>query len=288
MNATPTGLTGLPTAATARTQPSDAELATIKTLAQQFEATLMQQMLTAMRDTMLGDEDAKGLGASTMADQMHLELSMALAKAGGVGLTQSLLDSLTAKAGGVGGVNGATTAGVSPQALAERIAATAGYAAPAATAPLVPVVKTGLPTTRVDHDHGSVLPGDKHISSDFGWRLDPFTQHARFHHGTDLRVAYGREVKAATAGVVTFAGEKGGYGLTVIVDHGQGLETRYAHLSTIDVQVGGQVAAGEVIARSGNSGRSTGAHLHFEVRQDGQAMDPRQLDGRLGPVVDLE
>ncbi len=103
-----------------------------------------------------------------------------------------------------------------------------------------------------------------------------------------MRVAYGREVRAATGGIVTFAGEKAGYGLTVVVDHGGGLETRYAHLSSAHVQPGVQVQAGEVLARSGNSGRSTGAHLHFEVRQDGQAVDPRQFDQRLGPVVDLE
>lgn len=280
----PTTLTPLAPAA-GSTTPSEAELATIKTLAQQFEATLMQQMMAAMRDTMLGDEDAKGLGASTMADQMHLELSMALAKAGGVGLTQSLLDTLTARAGGV---DRATTAGESPQALAERVALSVGFTAPTTAPVLAAPPRPTVPTPAADHDHGSVLPADRHVSSAFGWRLDPFSRQERFHHGTDLRVAYGRDVKAATGGVVTFAGEKGGYGLTVIVDHGEGLETRYAHLSAIDVQVGGRVGAGEVIARSGNSGRSTGAHLHFEVRQDGQAMDPRQLEGRLGPVVDLE
>ena len=135
---------------------------------------------------------------------------------------------------------------------------------------------------------GSVLPASRHISSAFGWRRDPFTQEARFHHGTDLRAAYGQDVRAAGDGVVTFAGDRGGYGLTVVVDHGGGVETRYAHLSAADVKPGTRVRAGEVLARSGNSGRSTGAHLHFEVRRDGQAVDPREFEGRFVQVVDLE
>ena len=84
-------------------------------------------------------------------------------------------------------------------------------------------------------------------------------------------MAYGSPVAALAAGTVTFAGERGGYGTTVVVDHGNGRETLFAHLSSFDVRVGDQVDAGQIIARSGNSGRSTGAHLHVEVREGGPA-----------------
>ncbi len=96
----------------------------------------------------------------------------------------------------------------------------------------------------------------------------------KFHNGTDLRVAYGSEVRAAAPGVVVAAGDRPGYGLTVIVDHGAGRETRYAHLSAIDVAPGDPVGGGQLIARSGNSGRTTGAHLHFEAREYGRPVDP--------------
>jgi murein DD-endopeptidase MepM/ murein hydrolase activator NlpD len=114
--------------------------------------------------------------------------------------------------------------------------------------------------------------------------VDPLHGQHRFHAGLDLRAAYGQDVRAATEGVVTFAGEQAGYGLVVVVSHGSGLETRYAHLSSAEVAQGERVRAGDVIARSGNSGRTTGPHLHFEVRHHGQPVDPGRVAG-LGPVV---
>jgi murein DD-endopeptidase MepM/ murein hydrolase activator NlpD len=101
----------------------------------------------------------------------------------------------------------------------------------------------------------------------------------KFHAGVDLRAAYGTEVPAAAAGEVTFAGDQTGYGTTVVVRHGDGFETRYAHLSSSEVQAGDQVQAGQSVGRVGNSGRSTGAHLHFEVRRNGQQVDPAEVTG---------
>jgi murein DD-endopeptidase MepM/ murein hydrolase activator NlpD len=121
-----------------------------------------------------------------------------------------------------------------------------------------------------------VLP-DAAVTSDFGWRSDPFSGQLKFHAGTDLRMAYGDVVKAPAAGTVTFAGEQSGYGLTVVVDHGGGRETLLAHLSGFDVKPGDRVEGGQPIARSGNSGRATGAHLHVEVREFGRPVDPRQV-----------
>jgi murein DD-endopeptidase MepM/ murein hydrolase activator NlpD len=94
------------------------------------------------------------------------------------------------------------------------------------------------------------------------------------HHGLDFAAAAGTPVHAVLAGVVTSAGSEGGYGLSVVVRHADGLTTRYAHLSRIDVRVGQAVAAGTVVGRVGSTGVSTGAHLHFEVVVDGRAIDP--------------
>lgn len=102
-----------------------------------------------------------------------------------------------------------------------------------------------------------------------------FGQRARdFHEGIDFGVAQGTPVHAAARGQVIAAGPAGGYGLRVDLQHAAGLVTRYAHLSRIDVRYGDTVAAGSTIALSGNTGESTGPHLHFEVRVDGHAVDP--------------
>jgi murein DD-endopeptidase MepM/ murein hydrolase activator NlpD len=122
------------------------------------------------------------------------------------------------------------------------------------------------------------------VTSQFGWRTDPLGGGHKFHAGQDLRAAYGQDVRAATDGVVTFAGEKPGYGLVVVVSHGSGLETRYAHLSATEVAQGDRILGGDLIARSGQSGRATGPHLHFEVRQDGRPVDPAQVAGLLPAI----
>jgi peptidoglycan hydrolase FlgJ len=124
---------------------------------------------------------------------------------------------------------------------------------------------------------GLVLPLDSSTSSAFGWRSDPFRGGRKFHNGVDLRAAYGTEVPTAAPGKVTFAGERGAYGLLVVVEHPNGVETRYAHLSSTAVQPGDSVAAGQTIGRVGSSGRSTGPHLHFEVLLDGKRVNPEQI-----------
>lgn len=102
------------------------------------------------------------------------------------------------------------------------------------------------------------------------------------HAGVDYAVPIGTPVAAARAGRVTYAGPSGAYGLRVDVDHGDGIVTRYAHLSRVNVRLGETVGAGQTIAASGNSGRSTGPHLHFEVRDHGVAKDPAGYLGMAG------
>jgi len=122
----------------------------------------------------------------------------------------------------------------------------------------------------------NTLPaGLQFISSGFGFRTDPFTGRSAFHAGLDFRGPIGTPIYAAAAGTVSFTGVKQGYGNCLEISHANGLLTRYAHLSRIGVGVGQRVIAGSAIGAIGNTGRSTGPHLHFEVRIGDRAVDPR-------------
>ncbi len=113
-------------------------------------------------------------------------------------------------------------------------------------------------------------------SSSFGWRVDPFTGQMAFHEGLDFMAETGTPIYAAASGIVTAAEKTPDYGNIVKIDHGSGIETRYAHTSRMLVKPGQRVEKGQLIAEVGNTGRSTGAHLHFEVRLNGSALDPRR------------
>jgi murein DD-endopeptidase MepM/ murein hydrolase activator NlpD len=121
------------------------------------------------------------------------------------------------------------------------------------------------------------ISADAEQTSPFGHRLDPFTRGLAMHTGLDFRAETGSPVLTAGAGRVVTAEYNGGYGNMVEVDHGYGLTTRYAHLSQILVSEGQQVAAGALVGRVGSTGRSTGPHLHYETRMDGEAVDPQRF-----------
>jgi murein DD-endopeptidase MepM/ murein hydrolase activator NlpD len=119
--------------------------------------------------------------------------------------------------------------------------------------------------------------GDPEISSSFGMRIDPFIRAPAMHTGMDFRGDPGDPARATADGTVTIAAWQGGYGKMVEVDHGNGLATRYAHLSEIIVKVGQRVRAGHIVGKVGSTGRSTGPHLHYETRVNGEAVDPRKF-----------
>lgn len=120
-----------------------------------------------------------------------------------------------------------------------------------------------------------IRPAGGRITSRFGWRRDPFNRKKRdFHPGIDFGCNVGTPIKAAANGKVIYAGRKGGYGLAVVLRHKGGFTTIYGHLSYIRVKRGQYVDAGKIIAKSGNTGRSTGPHLHFEVRHYGVPINP--------------
>lgn len=121
-----------------------------------------------------------------------------------------------------------------------------------------------------------VLPASlSMISSGFGYRSDPFTGQAALHSGLDFRGPTGSPIYAAATGTVSFQGVKNGYGNVVEISHGNGLVTRYAHMSAFRARPGQTVEAGDIIGAIGSTGRSTGPHLHFEVLIDGRAVNPR-------------
>ncbi|MFP4213105.1 MAG: peptidoglycan DD-metalloendopeptidase family protein [Desulfohalobiaceae bacterium] len=126
-----------------------------------------------------------------------------------------------------------------------------------------------------------VDPVQGEVSSGFGWRQDPFSGEKAWHSGVDYAAPEGSPVKACWPGEVVFAGENQGYGKQVVVRHEQGWQSVYAHNSENLVSPGDKVQAGEEIARVGDSGRSTGPHLHFELRQGDIAWDPQQIKGRI-------
>jgi murein DD-endopeptidase MepM/ murein hydrolase activator NlpD len=231
--------------ATAAVAGDAAERQQIALAAREFEAMFLQQMLQQMRRSMLS-EDVKeeGLGAGTMTDTMDAELSRQLAGQSG-GLYDVLVQAFSAH-----GAPGPAGVPASGPGSAPAILLGPGAAEP----------QLALPEGR--------------ISSRFGWRTDPLTGGSRFHNGVDIAAAYGTDVPSAGAGRVVFAGVQGGYGQTVVLEHDGGVQTRYAHLSHVAVTAGAQVDRGTPVGRVGTSGRSTGAHLHFEVLEAGRPVDP--------------
>jgi murein DD-endopeptidase MepM/ murein hydrolase activator NlpD len=195
-----------------------------------------------------------------MTDTIDVQLGQALSRAGGIGLSSVLLKALerTVGAGHPSTVAPAETAPAAPVALPAR--------------PLSPSLEPG--PGGLQGGAGELQVPDGQVTSGYGWRRDPFTGAPRFHAGIDVARAYGQDVQAAAAGRVMFTGDRGAYGTMIVVEHGQGRQTRYAHLSGISVKPGDAVEAGQVIGQSGDSGRTTGPHLHFEVTTSGQAVDP--------------
>ncbi len=113
-----------------------------------------------------------------------------------------------------------------------------------------------------------------YVSSSYGYRRDPFNGRSRMHRGIDFAAKTGTPIYSVAVGVISFVGRKGGYGNAVEVDHGNGLVSRYGHLSEFKIEIGALVKKGDLIALAGSTGRSTGPHLHLEILQNGTQIDP--------------
>jgi murein DD-endopeptidase MepM/ murein hydrolase activator NlpD len=212
--------------------------------ARALESMLLRQIVKAS-GAFKGGETA---GSSVREGLFTDALADAVARAGGIGLAGQIVRSLGPAAGAASPVPGAPRPLPSPEPMP---AGTGGVAAP------------GLPVTG-------------HVTSGFGPRSDPFTGARADHHGVDVGAPEGTPIRAPAPGVVLRAGPRGGYGNEVEIDHGGGVVTVYGHASEVLVNPGQRIEAGQEIARVGSTGRSTGPHLHFEVRMGGQAVDPRR------------
>jgi murein DD-endopeptidase MepM/ murein hydrolase activator NlpD len=123
----------------------------------------------------------------------------------------------------------------------------------------------------------SIWPTRGWVTSDFGTRMDPYTAERKMHQGMDIATPHGQVIYTPSDGSVVFLGTEGGYGKVLVIDHGYGVKTRYGHLSEIHVRLGDRVSRGQKVASVGNTGRSTGPHLHYEVRVNGIPEKPRKF-----------
>lgn len=212
-----------------------------------LEATLVSQLIADSLS--LGSGPEARFAADVFADV----IAEAVARDGGLGVGRALEQSL--------GQSSGSAAGQAP----------AGYGVTA----LTPHAERAHPASS-DTLTALLVEGKSRVSSAYGARKDPIHGAHRFHKGLDVAAKEGVPIRAIRGGTVVFAGERGGYGNCVEIDHGGGLRSLYAHASAIHVEVGEQVHSGTRIADVGNTGRSTGSHLHFEVRLHGRTVDPQR------------
>ena len=244
-----------------------AERAKVAELAREFEAMMMRQVLQHMRG-MLSDDEDTGLGADTMTATIDVELTRALAESRPMGLAAALMPAIERETVG-GGIAAGTRSDSLPAPRTIPATAAGAVYTRVATAPLhyansaANALEPAVP-----------LPLADRVSSGFGMRRDPFDDSERFHAGVDIAAPAGRAVPAVAGGRVAFAGTAAGYGNLVVIEHGDGTSTRYAHLAEIAVRAGEAVEAGRAVGTVGSTGRATGPHLHFELRQGGLPVDP--------------
>ncbi|MDO8834115.1 MAG: peptidoglycan DD-metalloendopeptidase family protein [Vicinamibacterales bacterium] len=241
-------------------------------LAREFESMLMLQMLRQMRQSMTDEsEQDMGLSSDTMMDIVDAELARQLSKSGGFGLAEIMKRAIERQIpeAAADAARGAVPLQISP--------------IPAEVRPNRSVEATEAVSRLAGHEAIEASLDSHQLTSAYGWRSDPFTGAARFHHGVDFKAAYGQGVPAAGDGQVVEAAERGAYGLTIVIEHPGGVRTRYAHLANMNVSVGDRVLQGQEIGRVGQSGRATGPHLHFEVIRDGQRVDPTTVVALQGP-----
>lgn len=252
--------------------------------ARMLEAYFLRRVLAEVRESSDGGLLQQGFGGQVFREMFDEALADRMADSGGVGLAKVVEEQL------LGDERTRVGAPVEPAAGARALRAAYGGAAPSSwNAPTmadlgqiraVPVdAATGIDPSAGTGVSWKMPLDPERISSGFGKvRVDPSPHsetHLRQHKGLDMTAPTGAPVAAARAGTVIRAGSStGGFGNVVVIDHGDGLHSYYGHLSSVDVPVGTEVAAGTHIGKVGSTGRSSGPHLHFEVRKHGVSVDP--------------
>jgi murein DD-endopeptidase MepM/ murein hydrolase activator NlpD len=226
----------------------------IKRIAIQFEEMLINTLLKeAFKEEKKDEEEEGGLmGSGSYKDLSTMFLSQYIADNGGLGYREVIERQLKEAYPDSAGANKDTTS--------------------ATASPSVPTLKKPAPEPLT-----VTQPVSGPISSDYGWRRDPIDGKTRFHAGIDYEVRSNTPVKSFMEGEVVFSGWEKGYGNMVEIEHPNGYRSRYGHNSALLVKKGDHVESGTVISLSGSSGRSTGPHLHFEVRKGEFSLDPAKI-----------
>ncbi|MBI2889673.1 MAG: peptidoglycan DD-metalloendopeptidase family protein [Nitrospirae bacterium] len=241
---------------------ADMDEAKARKTAQEFEAYFLYQLVKGMReaytegDSLFEGEGGGGFQGDVYKEMLDEEFGRTMASSGGVGVADMVLKSL----------------GLSTREVARRLppAVARGLDSYAQAPSLVE------PSHQAPSREGILLtkPVPGSITSAFGTRVDPITGRLQPHEGLDLRAAEGEPVRAAASGIVLFAGEKPGYGRMVEILHADGFTSLYAHLSGTRVERGEFIERGRILGEAGETGRSTGPHLHLEFKRNGTPLDP--------------
>jgi len=219
----------------------------IKAVAKNMESLFVYEMLKVMREAS-GTSSTSGLGNETYTSMFDTELSKVIAERG-IGLAEMIEK-------GISKSSRNTVPTLAPPSEGEHSQKQAA----------VPEIKDLLPNVT-----------SPRISSGYGMRHDPFSGELKFHHGLDIPAPEGTDVHPVRSGTVLFSGQQTGYGNVVIIDHGDGFTSKYAHNQINLVQEGEKVDSASIIARVGSTGKSTGPHIHFEVAYRGRNIDPGTL-----------
>jgi murein DD-endopeptidase MepM/ murein hydrolase activator NlpD len=282
--------------------------AELKKACKQFESVLTYEMLKSMRSTVdKCDLFSGGEGEEIYESLLDQELSKNMTGYGSNSLAELLYRQMSRLDSSIGTDQEAAPATEAPSSAEHVLPPGINQVAPLAAAnisgpehvdqpsqdkthpepqdaslPALPVTgqASQIESSAVSaEDAGPDWPVKAVLTSKFGFRKDPFTTETRFHAGIDIAAAPGSEVKAAMSGKVIISGYMKGYGNIVALDNGKGVVTIYAHNERNLVKAGDQVEKGSLIAKVGSTGRSTGAHLHFEVRKDGKKINPLEFLG---------
>jgi flagellar protein FlgJ len=238
----------------------------LKGAVKELESLFIYEMLKEMRQTTQGGFLGKGMGNDIYGSLFDMELAKLFAERG-FGLGEIILKQLNGRE---------KNSPVSPSSTPKDLNISS------LRKETVPVSPTDLqkeaPVSKdIDPETPRRIPVDGRVSSNFGWRLDPFSGEEKFHSGIDIAASSGQEIYAINKGQVIFSGLTQGYGNTVVIDHGDGYVSKYGHNLTNLVSVGDNLEPGQVIALVGNTGKSTGPHLHFEVQHLGKKVNPQEL-----------
>jgi len=232
---------------------------------QDFEALFLSYMLKVMRSTVESEKDeSSSLGKDVYMEMFDNEIALNIARVRSLGIGEMMYRQLTAESG----KNQASESNSPLKRLEVDSPPTP------ATSSSRDKSESSLDLVSENPDAPFVVPIEGELTSAYGFRRHPLTQETRFHRGLDIAASAGTSFRAAQSGTVIFSGFLGGYGNTIILEHADGYRTLYAHAAKLLVNEGEKVRAEQDIGIVGNTGKSTGTHLHFELQKGGERADP--------------